>query len=83
MKAYAAWRDGRRLTSHGELWEYIGVLKRELGDWASDAWYAGQSMYVCFYEGWCKPFHVRDALERIERLVQEVVRRVLGEGVGA
>ena len=53
VKAYAALRDGRRLASHRELWEYSKRLMRELGDWVGDAWAHAASMHVCFYEGWC------------------------------
>ena len=76
VKAYASWREGRRLASHRELWEYTRRMIEELGDWIQDAWNAGQSMHVCFYEGWCAREDVEEALERIERLVGEVERRV-------
>ncbi len=76
VKAYASWRDGRRLSSHGELWEYKRIMARELGGWVSDAWYAAQSMHICFYEGWCSREDVEEALARIERLVREVERLV-------
>ncbi|BEP17241.1 PaREP1 family protein [Pyrofollis japonicus] len=72
VKAYAYWREGRRLTSHGELWEYKRRLEEELGEWVSDAWFAGNSMHVCFYEGWCAERDVEDAYKRIEKLVKEV-----------
>ncbi len=26
VKAYAKWREGRRLVSHGELWEYRRII---------------------------------------------------------
>ena len=76
VKAYAYWREGKRLTSHGELWEYIRTLAGELGRWVSDAWYAANSMHTCFYEGWCTGWHVEQALERVERLVREVETRL-------
>ncbi|WP_244403864.1 PaREP1 family protein [Pyrolobus fumarii] len=78
VKAYASWRDGRRLASHGELWEYKRILEDELGDWVSDAWHAGQTMHVCFYEGWCSVRDVEKALKRVEKLVAEVEKRILG-----
>ena len=80
VKAYAYWRDGRRLTSHGELWKYKEVLVDELGEWVREAWYAGHSMHTCFYEGWCTIRDVEDSLKRIERLVSEVSKRILGRG---
>jgi len=77
VKAYAAWRDGKRLTSHGELWEYKRRIEKELGEWVSDAWNAGQSMHICFYEGWCAAQDVEVAIKRVERLVHEIEKRVI------
>ena len=48
IKAYATWREGKRLTSRRELWEYEKTVVRELGEWIADAWYAGQSMQYLF-----------------------------------
>ncbi|BES81522.1 hypothetical protein PABY_10890 [Pyrodictium abyssi] len=79
VKAYAWWRGGKRLTSHRELWMYKRVLEKELGEWVSDAWAAGNEMHTCFYEGWCAEKDVEKALERIKRLVEEVKARVSGE----
>ena len=76
VKAYAAWREGRRLTSHGELWRYTLVLRKELGKWATSAWNAGNSMHTCFYEGWCSREHVEDAIEEIERLVKTIEEKI-------
>ena len=72
VKAYAWAREERRLTSHGELWEYARSLRRELGGWVYDAWMAANSMHVCFYEGWCSSEDVEEALKRIKRLVEAV-----------
>jgi len=32
VKAYALWREGKCLASHGELWEYKSIMANELGD---------------------------------------------------
>ena len=77
VKAYAAWRDGKRLTSHSELWEYSRRLTDDLGEWVHDAWMNASAMHICFYEGWCKREHVEQALGRVRRLVEEVASRVL------
>ena len=79
VKAYAAWREGRRLTSHGELWEYKRRLEDELGEWVSDAWNAGNTMHICFYEGWCAARDVENAMKRVLRLVEEVKNMVKKE----
>ncbi len=81
VKAYAEWRDGARLSSHGELWEYTGKIIGELGEWVQDAWMNAVGMHICFYEGWCTRQHVEAALRRVKRLVSQVEKKVLGEPV--
>ena len=81
VKAYAEWRDGRRLTSHRELWEYSKKLMDELGGWIYDAWMSANGMHTCFYEGWCTEKHVEEAVKRIEKLVAEVEKRVSAESM--
>jgi len=76
VKAYALWKEGRRLTSHSELWQYKDDMVEELGEWVHDAWNAGQSMHVCFYEGWCTRKSVEAALKQARKLVKEVSTRV-------
>ncbi len=72
VKAYAWWRESKRLTSHGELWEYSEKVARELGEWVLHAWHSANAMHICFYEGWCTRKHVETALEQVEKLVREV-----------
>ena len=76
VKAYAEWREGRRLAGHGELWEYRRRSERELGEWVYGAWMAANGMHVCFYEGWCSKEDVERAVRSVERLVKEVAKRV-------
>jgi len=76
VKAYAYWRDGKRLASHGELWEYMRVLAREAGAWVREAWMYANGMHVCSYEGWCAREDAEDAYKRVEKLVGEVASRV-------
>ncbi len=82
VKAYAEWKDNRRLVSHRELWEYSKLLMDELGEWVYDAWMAAAGMHVCFYEGWCLREHVKEAVKRIEELVVEVEKRITAKGTG-
>ena len=77
VKAYAYWKEGKRLSSHGELWEYKRRMEKEMGEWVHDAWASATEMHVCFYEGWCNEEDVAEAMERVERLVNEV-SRVIG-----
>ena len=76
VKAYAYWREGKRLTSHGELWEWKRRLEEELGEWVHDSWMSATGMHVCFYEGWCKERDITTAWKRIGKLVNEVASLV-------
>ncbi|RLE74213.1 MAG: hypothetical protein DRJ56_07915 [Thermoprotei archaeon] len=80
VKAYAYWREGRRLVSHGELREYKDRMAAELGDWVVVAFQQASDMHTCFYEGWCTRTDVEIALKASERLVRAVASRVLGRG---
>ncbi len=76
VKAYAYWRDGRRLSSHGELWEYKRRLEDELGEWVGDAWAHASTMHICFYEGWCGKRDVATAHKRVKKLVEELAAMI-------
>ncbi len=78
VKAYAWWRERKRLTSHGELWRYIDIMAKEVGDWVRDAFHAGHAMHTCFYEGWCTDESVKASLNRVEKLVKEIKNIVKG-----
>jgi len=78
VKAHAYWREGKRLASHGELWEYVDRVAEELGDWARDSWYAASSMHTCFYEGWCTARQVERAIESVSRLVKTIAEKIRG-----
>ena len=79
VKAYALWREGKRLSSHGELWEYKRGLEEEFGEWISDAWAQASTMHICFYEGWCARKDVENAYKRIEKLIKEVASKIKEE----
>ena len=76
IKAYAWWRDKRRLVSHGELWEYRRIVEKELGEWVYDSWMVANSMHICFYEGWCSREDLEEAYKRIKRLIEEIAKRI-------
>ncbi len=82
VKAYAYLKEGKRLTSHGELWEYKRRLEDELGEWVHDSWASATEMHVCFYEGWCKEKDITIARKRIEKLVKEVASLVRKKKTG-
>ncbi len=79
VKAYAMHREGRRLTSHRELWEYSRRIAEELGRWVHYSWMIANTMHTCFHEGWCASEHVEVALESVGRLVEEIGRRLQAE----
>ncbi len=76
VKAYAYWKERKRLSSHGELWEYKRKLARELGRWIHNSWANAAEMHICFYEGWCAAEDVENALEQVKRLVEEIASQV-------
>ena len=76
VKAYAYWRGGKRLTSHGVLWEYKRKLEDELGEWVHDAWMNATSMHTCFYEGRCTKEDIEKAHKRVEKLVREATSKI-------
>ncbi len=76
VKAYASWRHNKVLRSHAELWAYKRKMMKEFGEWVNSSWNGGQSMHVCFYEGWCTEEDVESTLKDIKRLVDEVARRI-------
>jgi len=78
IKAYAWWKEGKRLVSHRELWEYKDKLAEEYGEWIDIAWAQANSMHTCFYEGWCSRRSVEIALKHVERLVREISSRIRG-----
>jgi len=48
----------------------------DLGEWVYDVWMAANGMHTCFYEGWCTGKHVEEAIKRIEKLIDEIRRRI-------
>jgi len=76
IKAHAYVEEGRRLTSHGGLWDYKTKLAAKLGDWVRDSWNAAVAMHVNFYEGWAGREDVEDALKKVGKLVGEILRDI-------
>lgn len=78
IKAYDMWSEGKRLSSHMELWIYKSVIAREMGKWIYSSWNAANTMHTCFYEGLCGRDDVENALEEVGRLVKAVDERIRG-----
>ena len=73
VKALAYEREGKRLASHGELWEYIDKLIEETGDEElGDLWRTAMAMHVNFYENWAPRGEVERSLKRVETLVNKL-----------
>jgi len=76
IKAYAYAKEGRRLSSHGELWEYKSKVAEELGDWVHDAWAHANGMHANYYEGWADKESVEIALQRVKVLVKKIAQEL-------
>ena len=72
IKAYAYWREDKRITSHGELWKYKEVVLREIGEWVRETWIIASSMHICFYEGWCTDKDVEISCKYVKKLIKEI-----------
>lgn len=79
VKAYAYWRDKRRLSNHKELWEYKDVVARELGDWVRAVFQRASSLHMCFYEGWCTRQDVEDIHGIVRKLVKSIAEEIIGK----
>jgi len=70
LKSFAYKRDGLRLSSHGELWEYVSRLAEETSDEElGRLWRSISSMHVNFYEGWATKKHVEEAIKDVEKFM--------------
>ena len=76
VKAYALWRDGRRLSSHRELWEYKDVIAQELGGWVREVFREASTLHICFYEEWCTRQDVVDVLGKVRKLVSTIMDKI-------
>jgi len=75
VKAVALKLKGLRLTSHGELWEFINELSKVMGDEEiRKLWRTAVSMHINFYEKWAPLEDVRHALKDIKTLINKLRR---------
>jgi len=73
LKSLAYKRKGLRLSSHGELWEYVDELVEETRDEElGRLWRSVSSMHVNFYEGWATKRHVEEAIRDAENFMGKV-----------
>jgi len=79
VKAYAYWREERRLASHRELWEYSKIVARELGNWVLEIWNQASGMHTCFYDEWCSREHVETALRAARKLIETISEKITKE----
>lgn len=76
IKAYAYYKEKRRLASHSELWEYKDTVAEELGGWVSDTFRQANSMHTCFYEGWCTEKDVKEVMVKVNELVNVIAEKI-------
>jgi len=76
IKAYAYYKEQRRLESHADLWRYKDIVARDLGEWIADVFRQACSMHTCFYEGWCTEKDVEKVLSLVEKLVKAIMERI-------
>ena len=73
VKAVALKLKGLRLTSHGELWEFVSELSKAMkDDEIRKLWRTAISMHINFYEKWAPLEDVKQALEDIKTLVNKL-----------
>lgn len=73
LKSLAYKREGLRLSSHEELWEYVSKLVEETHDEElGRLWRSVSSMHVNFYEGWATEKHVKGVIEDTESFIEKV-----------
>lgn len=78
IKAHAAYRAGKRLMSHADLWVYKDEVVRELGGWVRTVFMVADSMHRNFYENIATREDVESALKDVRNLVgriSEAIRR--------
>ena len=73
VKAAAIKYKNKRLTSHGELWEFVSELATEKNDEElRRLWRTAVSMHINFYEKWAPPEDIKKALEDIELFARKI-----------
>ena len=77
IKAYAYWRESRRIVTHGDLWEYKDRVAEDLGDWVGSVFRQASGLHTCFYGGWCTRKDVESVLLEARKLIEEIAKRVL------
>jgi len=75
VKAVALKKLGKRLASHGELWEFVSSIVNETKDQEVGLlWRTAISMHINFYENWAPPEEVTRALEQIKVFAKKLAK---------
>ena len=72
IKAYAYWKDGRRLKSHRDLWEYKDKVADELGGWVGRLFREASGLHACFYESWYTGRDIEEVIPEAEKLAKKI-----------
>ena len=66
-------REGKELRAHGELWEYVNKLRKELKEPAiNKLWFSANSLHTNFYERWLTKDQVEDALKDVKEFMSRL-----------
>ncbi|MHA1711998.1 MAG: PaREP1 family protein [Candidatus Freyarchaeota archaeon] len=72
IKAYASFKEGKRLESHGDLWIYKNKVAQDLGEYVKTAFRQADSMHKNFYENLATGEDVEDVAKEVAKLVKDV-----------
>lgn len=72
IKAHALHREGRKLESHRELWEYKNEVAKELGDWVRAVFRQANTMHTNFYENQATKEDIKDVIKEVSKLVSKI-----------
>ena len=73
LKAVAYAKEGRRLTSHSELWEYASKISKEVEEpELARLWRTAVSLHVNFYENWAPGEDVIQAINEVKVFIDKL-----------
>ncbi|MEM2122144.1 MAG: PaREP1 family protein [Candidatus Bathyarchaeia archaeon] len=72
IKAYASFKEGKRLESHGELWIYKNKVAEELGGYVKTTLRQADSMHKNFYENLATREDVEDVAGEVAKLISDI-----------
>jgi len=75
VKAAALVLLRKRLSSHGEMWEFVSKLADKYNDnELRHLWRTAISMHINFYENWAPPEEVKKSLDDIKKFAEKIMK---------